>query len=292
MPRSPPRRTITGTGRSRARRHSSRPSGPSSRRERHRSRTASRRVVVTAGGNMAFVNAVLAVTDPGDEVILPAPFYFNHEMAIVMAGCRPVAVPTDARYQLRPDAIRARHHAAHARRRDHLAEQPERRGVPGAGAARGERAVRASTASTTSTTRRTSTSPTTARRTSRPARFDGAGRPHDLAVLAVEGVRLGQLADRLHGHPRAAVRGGQQDPGHEPDLPAARLAGRGAARRSAPGRLLPREGRRARRRAATWCWTQFARMGDAARVPRPDGAFYCLVRVQTAMDSAGAASSG
>ena len=29
-----------------------------------------RRIVVTAGGNMAFVNAVLAVTDPGDEVIL------------------------------------------------------------------------------------------------------------------------------------------------------------------------------------------------------------------------------
>lgn len=68
---------------------------------------ADRRVVVTAGGNMAFVNAVLAVTDPGDEVILQAPFYFNHDMAIVMAGCRTVAVPTDDRYHLRPDAIRA-----------------------------------------------------------------------------------------------------------------------------------------------------------------------------------------
>jgi aspartate/methionine/tyrosine aminotransferase len=66
-----------------------------------------RRIVVTAGGNMAFVNAVLAVTDPGDEVILQAPFYFNHDMAIVMAGCRTVAVPTDANYQLRLDAIEA-----------------------------------------------------------------------------------------------------------------------------------------------------------------------------------------
>src|SRR5471030_402173 len=46
------------------------------------------RVMVTAGGNMAFVHAVLAVTEPGDEVILPVPFYFNHEMAIQMAGCR------------------------------------------------------------------------------------------------------------------------------------------------------------------------------------------------------------
>jgi aspartate/methionine/tyrosine aminotransferase len=66
-----------------------------------------RRIVVTAGGNMAFVNAVLAVTDPGDEVILQAPFYFNHDMAIVMAGCRTVAAPTDDDYQLRLDSIRA-----------------------------------------------------------------------------------------------------------------------------------------------------------------------------------------
>ena len=63
------------------------------------------RLVVTAGANLAFMNAVLAITDPGDEVILPAPFYFNHEMAIVMAGARPVAVATDADYQLDPDAI-------------------------------------------------------------------------------------------------------------------------------------------------------------------------------------------
>ncbi len=66
-----------------------------------------RRVVVTAGGNMAFVNAVLAVTDPGDEVVLQTPFYFNHDMAIAIAGCRTVAVPTDASYQLQPDAIRS-----------------------------------------------------------------------------------------------------------------------------------------------------------------------------------------
>jgi aspartate/methionine/tyrosine aminotransferase len=44
------------------------------------------RVVVTAGGNMAFMNAVLAILDAGDEVILPLPYYFNHPMAIAMAG--------------------------------------------------------------------------------------------------------------------------------------------------------------------------------------------------------------
>ncbi len=65
------------------------------------------RIVVTAGGNMAFMNAVLALCDPGDEVILPAPYYFNHEMAITMANCTPVLVATDDNYQLQPDLLAA-----------------------------------------------------------------------------------------------------------------------------------------------------------------------------------------
>src|SRR5579872_5638218 len=67
----------------------------------------SSRVVVTAGGNMAFINAVLAVGDVGDEIILQTPYYFNHEMAVGMAGCRAVLVGTDDEYQLRVDRIEA-----------------------------------------------------------------------------------------------------------------------------------------------------------------------------------------
>lgn len=66
---------------------------------------AGNHVVVTAGGNMAFINALLAIADPGDELILPLPYYFNHEMAITMANCRAVLVPTDENYQLQVDAI-------------------------------------------------------------------------------------------------------------------------------------------------------------------------------------------
>jgi aspartate/methionine/tyrosine aminotransferase len=62
-------------------------------------------IVVTAGSNMGFMNAILAITNPGDEIILNTPYYFNHEMAITMAGCHPVLVPTDENYQLIPDAI-------------------------------------------------------------------------------------------------------------------------------------------------------------------------------------------
>lgn len=61
---------------------------------------AGNEVMVTAGSNMAFLNAVLAVGDPGDEFILPLPYYFNQEMAIRMAGCTPVFAPTRANFQL------------------------------------------------------------------------------------------------------------------------------------------------------------------------------------------------
>ena len=63
------------------------------------------RIVVTAGGNMAFVNALLAIADPVDEVILNLPYYFNHEMAVTIASCKPVLVPTDENYQLQPELI-------------------------------------------------------------------------------------------------------------------------------------------------------------------------------------------
>lgn len=63
-------------------------------------------VVVTAGSNMAFLNAILAITDPGDEIILPLPYYFNQEMAVTMANCTAVTVPTDRHYQPDVTAIR------------------------------------------------------------------------------------------------------------------------------------------------------------------------------------------
>jgi aspartate/methionine/tyrosine aminotransferase len=68
--------------------------------------TDAQRIIVTAGSNMAFVNAVLAITQPGDEIILQTPYYFNHEMAIGMASCKAVLVPTNRNYQLQLDKIK------------------------------------------------------------------------------------------------------------------------------------------------------------------------------------------
>ncbi len=49
-------------------------------------------LLVTAGSNMAFQAVAQVLCDPGDEVILPLPWYFNHAMAVQLAGGVPVPV--------------------------------------------------------------------------------------------------------------------------------------------------------------------------------------------------------
>lgn len=65
------------------------------------------RIMVTVGANQGFFQALLCICDPGDEVILLRPYYFNHEMAVGLAGARAVVVDTDDEYLPRPDAIAA-----------------------------------------------------------------------------------------------------------------------------------------------------------------------------------------
>ncbi len=69
------------------------------RNENHINLNDQQKIVVTAGANMAFINAMMAITDPDDEIILLRPYYFNHEMAINMVNCKPVIVETDSDYQ-------------------------------------------------------------------------------------------------------------------------------------------------------------------------------------------------
>ncbi len=43
-------------------------------------------LVITAGGNHAFTLALTTLVDPGDEVVLPAPYFTNHQMAVCALG--------------------------------------------------------------------------------------------------------------------------------------------------------------------------------------------------------------
>ncbi|MGR3501387.1 aminotransferase [Pseudaestuariivita sp.] len=51
-------------------------------------------VGLTSGCNQAFVAAMASLVAPGDEVILPVPWYFNHAMWLDMAGAVKVPLPT------------------------------------------------------------------------------------------------------------------------------------------------------------------------------------------------------
>ncbi len=50
-------------------------------------------IAITAGCNLAYVATIMAVARAGDSVLLPEPWYFNHEMTLRMLGLRPVPLP-------------------------------------------------------------------------------------------------------------------------------------------------------------------------------------------------------
>ncbi|MFD5561682.1 MULTISPECIES: pyridoxal phosphate-dependent aminotransferase [Kitasatospora] len=52
-------------------------------------------VLVTNGGKQAIYNAFAAILDPGDEVIIPAPYWTTYPEAVKLAGGTPVEVISD-----------------------------------------------------------------------------------------------------------------------------------------------------------------------------------------------------
>lgn len=50
-------------------------------------------LIITAGANHAFATALTTLVNPGDEVLLPAPYFTNHFMQVQASGARPVEVP-------------------------------------------------------------------------------------------------------------------------------------------------------------------------------------------------------
>jgi len=67
------------------------------------------RVVVTNGGKQAVYEAILAVVDDGDEVLLPAPYWTTYPEPIRLAGGVPVVLPTseDTGFRVTVDQLEA-----------------------------------------------------------------------------------------------------------------------------------------------------------------------------------------
>ena len=50
-------------------------------------------LLLTAGASQAFFTALLTIASPGEKVILPTPYYFDHQYAVLACGCEVVEVP-------------------------------------------------------------------------------------------------------------------------------------------------------------------------------------------------------
>ena len=65
-------------------------------------------IIVTCGAKHACFNAMLATLDPGDEVIIPAPYWLSYPEMAKLVGAVPVIVPTKAEnnYKITPEEFR------------------------------------------------------------------------------------------------------------------------------------------------------------------------------------------
>lgn len=64
-------------------------------------------VIVCTGGKQVLYNALMATINPGDEVIIPAPYWVSYPEMVMLAGGEPVSVvcPADQGFKLKPDAL-------------------------------------------------------------------------------------------------------------------------------------------------------------------------------------------
>ncbi len=65
-------------------------------------------VIVTNGGKHSLYGLMMALIEPGDEVIIPAPYWLSYPEMVKLAGGTPVIVPTTAEqnYRITPEQLR------------------------------------------------------------------------------------------------------------------------------------------------------------------------------------------
>jgi len=66
-------------------------------------------VTVGTGGKQVLYNALLATLDPGDEVIIPAPYWVSYPDMVLLCGGTPVPVvcPAERSFKLQPSDLEA-----------------------------------------------------------------------------------------------------------------------------------------------------------------------------------------
>jgi len=64
-------------------------------------------IIVGTGGKQVLFNALMATLDPGDEVIIPAPYWVSYPDIVLLAGATPVIVQTrlEDGFKIKPEAL-------------------------------------------------------------------------------------------------------------------------------------------------------------------------------------------
>jgi aspartate aminotransferase len=64
-------------------------------------------VIVSTGGKQVLFNALMVTLNPGDEVIIPAPYWVSYPDMVLLAGGEPVFVPTrmEDGFKMKPEAL-------------------------------------------------------------------------------------------------------------------------------------------------------------------------------------------
>ena len=70
---------------------------------------APNQIVVSNGAKQSITNVVLALINPGDEVLLPAPFWVSYQDMVLLAGGTPVVLPTriEDDFKVQPEDLEA-----------------------------------------------------------------------------------------------------------------------------------------------------------------------------------------
>ena len=235
-------------------------------------------LLVTAGSNMAFNAVAQVICDPGSEVLLPVPYYFNHAMAIQLAGGVPV--PVEAGWIPDPEIL-AR--AITPRSRAIVTISPnnpsglvipasvlaainalcERHGLFHINDEAYELFVHGAEPHWS------------------PGSLAGSGAHTDFAAFPLQGLWHGGLADRLCGVAPAADGRCGQGAGHGDDLSApAQSAGCPGCPGGWPSLVrTAHRGPGGRRRQLVSAVNEAAESLPCALLAQPDGAFYALLRI-------------
>src|SRR5207249_1861859 len=64
-------------------------------------------IIISTGGKQVLYNALMATLNPGDEVIIPAPYWVSYPDMVMLAGGTPVEVVTTMKdgFKMKPEAL-------------------------------------------------------------------------------------------------------------------------------------------------------------------------------------------